>query len=36
VRELLGWSPTYDLDATIDAVAEHLAERSPGDLDLAV
>jgi UDP-glucose 4-epimerase len=25
LRQLLGWSPTYGLDETIDAVAEHLA-----------
>lgn len=36
VRALIGWSPTYGLDATIDAVAERQAGRPELELDLAV
>lgn len=36
VRELIGWSPTYGLDETIDAVAERMAGRPELELDLAV
>jgi UDP-glucose 4-epimerase len=30
LRQLLGWSPAYSLDETIDAVAEHLAGSGGG------